>query len=72
MYAHADPTSSRAIGSVEKEWREKARLAYRLRTDPRIAGWVGDSRQLFTGIFSRLLTDPLEELEKEAGGKFRK
>ena len=72
MYAHADPTSSRAIGSVDKEWRQKARLAYRLRTDPRMAGQIGDFRRLFTGIFSRLLTDPLEELEKEAGGKFRK
>ena len=64
MYTHSDPTASRAIGAAEREWKRKTVLAYRCRTDPRAAERIGDPRRIFTGIFSRLLTDPLEELEK--------
>ena len=45
------------------------RLAYRYRTDPRFAWKVDDPRRLFSGIFHRLLTDPLEDLEKAISGK---
>lgn len=64
MYTHSDPTANRAIGAAEREWMRKTALAYRYRTDPGIANRIGDPRRIFTGIFSRLLTDPLEELEK--------
>lgn len=65
MYTHSDPTASRAVGAAEREWRRMAALAYRCRTDPRAADRIPDLRRVFSGIFSRLLTDPLEELEKE-------
>lgn len=63
MYTHSDPTASRAIGAAEKEWKRMAVLAYRFRTEPGFADRLRDPRQLFTGVFSRLLTDPLDELE---------
>ena len=55
--AYPDPTANHAIYNVSVEWNRMRRLAIRLRlngekTDP----------ELFTGIFRRLLTDPLEEL----------
>lgn len=67
MYSHSDPTAARAVGSAEKEWRSKARLAYRYRTDPLMAEKLREPRLVFTGIFSRLLTEPLESLEEMAG-----
>ncbi len=71
MYTHSDPTANRAIGAAEREWKRKTVLAYRYRTDLGAAKRIGDSRRIFTGIFSRLLTDPLEELEKALSDKER-
>ena len=71
MYTHSDPTANRAIGAVEHEWKRKTVLAYRYRTDPEAAERIGDPRRIFTGIFSRLLTDPLEELEKAVSSRTR-
>ena len=64
MYTHSDPTADRAIGAAGREWRRMTILAYRYRTDPRFMWQVDNPRQLFSGIFRRLLTDPLEELEQ--------
>ena len=64
MYTHSDPTANRAIGAAEREWKRMTVLAYRYRTDPGTAERIGDSQRIFTGIFSRLLSEPLEELEK--------
>jgi len=69
MYTHSDPTASRAIGAAEREWRRMTVLAYRYRTDPGAAKRIGDPQRIFTGIFSRPLTDPLEELEKAVSGR---
>ena len=69
MYKHSDPTADRAIGAAGREWRRMTRLAYRYRTDPRFAWKIDDPRRLFSGIFHRLLTDPLEDLEKAISGK---
>ena len=69
MYPHSDPTAARAVGSAEKEWRSMARLAYRYRTDPLMAEKLREPWLVFTGIFSRLLTEPLESLEEMAGIK---
>ncbi len=63
MYSHPDPTASHAVGAVEKEWRAMAKLAWRYRTDPRTASKIPDPERVFTGIYRRLLQDPLEELE---------
>ena len=69
MYTHSDPTASRAIGAAEREWRRMTVLAYRYRTDPGAAKQIGDPQRIFTGIFGRLLTDPLEELVKAVSGR---
>ena len=69
MYTHSDPTASHAIGAAEREWKRMTILAYRYRTDPGAAKRIGDPRRIFTGIFSRLLTDSLEELEKAVSGR---
>ena len=69
MYTHSDLTANRAIGAAEREWKRMTVLAYRYRTDPETAKRIGDPRRIFTGILSRLLTDPLEELEKTVSGR---
>ena len=66
MYAHSDPTAARAIGAASRDWHRMARLAYWLRTDPMADMPIETVRRLFRGIFSRLLTDPLEEVAKQA------
>ena len=71
MYTHSDPTANRAIGAAEREWKRMTALAYRYRTDPGTAKRIGDPQRVFTGIFSRLLIDPLEELEKAVSGRKR-
>ena len=55
--AHPDPTANQAIYNVSAEWNRLRNLAIRLRLN----GEEPDP-ELFTGIFRRLLTDPLEEL----------
>ena len=62
--AHPDPTANQAIYNVSVEWNRIRKLALRLRLN----GEEPDP-QLFTGIFSRLLTDPLEELMELPKGK---
>ena len=55
--AYPDPTANQAIYNVSVEWNRMRRLALRLRLNGE-----EPSPELFTGIFRRLLTDPLEEL----------
>ena len=57
--AYPDPTANQAIYNVSVEWNRMRRLAIRLRLN----GEEPDP-EFFTGIFRRLLTDPLEELIK--------
>ncbi len=54
---YPDPTANQAIYNVSVEWQRKRRLAIRLRLN----GEEPDPMQ-FTGIFRRLITDPLEKL----------
>ena len=56
---YPDPTANQAIYNVSVEWERKRKLAIRLRLN----GEEPDPLQ-FTGIFRRLITDPLEELMK--------
>ena len=61
-----DASNSYSIYNVSVEWNRMRRLAIRLRLN----GEEPDP-ELFTGIFRRLLTDPLEELmglPREKGG----
>ena len=64
MYPHSDPTADRAIGSAEREWKSMAKLAYRYRTDSRTVREIPEPDRVFTGIFNRLLTEPLDSLKK--------
>ena len=65
MMYHSDPTANRAIGSVNQEWERKLCLAYRFRTDPRMAEKIKEPEKVFSGIYSRFLEDPIMELKLE-------
>lgn len=60
-----DPTANRALGSVNKEWEQMLCLAYRFRSDSKVANQFPEPEKVFTGIYRRLLTDPIKEMEKE-------
>lgn len=62
---HSDPTANRAIGLANKEWEQILCLAYRYRTDPQVERQILEPETVFRGIYRRLLTDPIKELEKE-------
>ena len=62
---HSDPTANQAIGLTNKEWKQILCLAYRYRTDPQVARQILEPETVFRGIYRRLLTDPIKELEKE-------
>lgn len=64
---HSDRVADEAIGHVNKEWRQMAKLALHLRTHQCNPEWAEEQESKFTGIYSRLLTDSIEELEVEAG-----
>lgn len=61
---HPDPTGNRAIGAAVRKWKQMVTLAIQYRTDPASVKWLKESRKMFTGIFSRLLTDSLEDLQE--------
>ncbi len=61
---HRDPTAERAIGAVNREWSRMVALAVRIRQNSKC--FTPEAEQEFTGIYRRLLTDPLDELLKEA------
>ncbi|MBR6029301.1 MAG: hypothetical protein IKP40_09440 [Clostridia bacterium] len=50
---------------MEREWRQLLKLAVRIRRSPNAAELREKYRRTFTGIYSRLMTRPLEELEAE-------
>jgi len=58
MRSYSDPTANAAIGAVDKEFREKKRLAQklkRLRKEGVLTEEeVRQSRKQFTGVFSNL------------------
>ena len=60
---HSDPTANQAIGAVNREWNKMLSLAIRIRQSPQLLTAKAD--QEFTGIYRRLLTDPLDVLIKE-------
>lgn len=66
MAQYRDPTANAAIGSVGREWKKMVKLALFLRKTNREP--TEKERELFTGIYSRLLTEPTEALERLAKG----
>lgn len=64
---YRDRTSERAISYIDREWHHMAKLAVMLREKNNDPVWAEKQEAKFTGIFRRLLTDPIEEVQKEAG-----
>ena len=62
MATHSDPTANAAIGAVGREWKQLLRKAIAVRRANRAL--TPEERRLFTGIYSMLLTEPMDELEK--------
>lgn len=68
MHNHySDHIAEDAIGSASREWREMACLALKIRNGRCNPIWADQQLEKFTGIFKRLLTDPINEVEREAG-----
>jgi len=67
MKPYRDYTQQRAVGSVQKEWKQMARLALLIRTANVAPDWADEKEKEFTGIYKRLLEDPIEELRRQAG-----
>ena len=65
--AYRNETYDRATSAVAKEWRNMAKLAVIIREKNCNPIWADQMEEKFTGIFRRLLEDPLEEVIKEAG-----
>ena len=62
MGIHSDPTANAAIGAVSREWRQMVRKAIAVRRTCREL--TPEEKQLFTGIYGRLLEESPAELEK--------
>ena len=66
MNHRADPTANTALGSVNWEWNQMVRLALRIRQSGD-SEWAERESRRFTGIYKRLLTDPIESLRQKNG-----
>lgn len=67
MRDHQDKTFDRAFGHVDREWRKMAAKAIYIREGRFSPQWTEEHLKEFTGIFKRLLTDPIDSVRKEAG-----
>ena len=65
MRGYRDNTADIATSKADQEWREMIKLAIKLRETNNNSNWIAKMEEKFTGIFARLLTDPIEELHKE-------
>lgn len=65
MY-YSNRTADEAIGKTDKEWKRMAALAVIIREGRCSPAWGDKQSEKFTGIFSRLLTDPIEQVQHEA------
>lgn len=66
MKSYRDPTMSGAVRKTDKEFSAMAKLALTIREGRRPPAWIEENSKLFTGIYARLLTDPIKEVEIEA------
>lgn len=69
MRDHQDKTFDRAFGHVDREWRKMAAKAIYIREGRFSPQWTEEHLKEFTGIFKRLLTDPIDSVREEAGWK---
>jgi len=63
---HVDHTAEEAIGAASKEWQMMASLALKIREGRCNPTWAAEQEAKFIGIYKRLLSDPINELMKEA------
>ena len=63
---HSDKTADSAIGSVTKEWKQMAAIAIKIREGRCNPVWADEHIPMFTGIFKRLLEDPIDEVRIQA------
>lgn len=68
MKPYKDSTMERAFGNLNGEWKYMVRLAVRIREGKYTLKEEQEYRKQFTGIYKRLLTDPLSELYQERDG----
>ena len=66
MKPYRDRTMNRAVGAVNNEWVHMARLAVSIRKNRFSPTKEEEIRKKFTGIYKRLLDDPLDEVIREA------
>lgn len=66
MRDHRDRTMDEAMSRVNREWRQMSRLALAIRTRNDHPAWINEKIKLFTGIYKRLLDDPIDEVRKSA------
>jgi len=66
MRPYRNPTADKAIGAMNQEWGQMARLALQIREGRRNPSWIEENTKKFTGIYKRLLDDPIDEVRKEA------
>jgi len=69
MKEYRDPTFDEAVGAVSKEWRMMAAIAVKIREAHCNPMWADAQLPRFTGIFRRLLEDPLDEVKAQVKGK---
>ena len=69
MKPYKDTTMERAYGRVNSEWKYMVRQAIRIREGKYSSQEEAERRKQFTGIYKRLLTDPLAELYQERDGR---
>lgn len=62
MGYRSDLTANQAIGSVNREWNKMVKLDIKIR-ESNYYEWAERESRRFTGIFKRLLTDPIERLK---------
>ena len=65
MRAYRNPTLDAALGNAYSEWMYMARLAVQIREGRNNPEWVETAKAKFTGIYKRLLEDPIEEVKNE-------
>lgn len=66
MRAYRDPTFKNAMDNVMKEEREMAKIAVRIREGRCKPSWAAEKEKMFTGIYRRLLEDPIDDVRKMA------
>ena len=71
MSAYKNRTMNNAFGNVNKEWKYMVRLAVRIREGRYSIKEEQEYRKLFTGIYKRLLEDPMDQLYQERDGHKR-